>query len=108
MSKQRPLTERQQEIYDLIETACHTGMPPTIRELMAATGINSPNGISCHLRSLKKKGRIEIDETKSRGIRLVATDVSVRKEGGLVFVSTSGPVAFTVEEWKRWAKNQSR
>jgi repressor LexA len=42
-----------------------------VREIGSAHGITSPNGVICHLRALAKKGLIEHDRLKSRGIRLV-------------------------------------
>jgi repressor LexA len=100
------LTPRQKQIYDLVESACLDGVPPTVRELMDATGIRSPNGITCHLRALKKKGRIEMDAAKARNIRLVEGKVRVSRTGSWVFVSTSGPVAFTRDEWRAWLNEQ--
>ena len=51
------LTPRQAEILALIRDHMRReGFPPTPRELMALTGIKSPNGIVCHLASLKRKG----------------------------------------------------
>ena len=100
------LTPRQSEIYDLVRRRCHDGQPPTIRELMAATGIQSPNGIKTHLDTLRRKGWIEVDPTKSRGIRLVADTVDVRHAGSRVLVSTSGPVAYTLAKWRAWLEEQ--
>lgn len=66
------LTERQQEILDVI--ANHTrkyGYPPTIRDIGARTGITSSNGVNDHLQALERKGYIERDRYAARGIRLV-------------------------------------
>lgn len=62
------VTKRQEQIYKIIVKAIHNGRPPTIRELGAATGINSPNGIMCHLKALEKKGLITRIPGVSRGI----------------------------------------
>lgn len=69
-AKTTQLTARQAEILALIRDGIVNGRCPTLRELMAATGIRSPNGIACHLRFLKKKGAITVDERSARGIRL--------------------------------------
>jgi len=37
------------------------GVGPTIRDLMAATGIGSPNGVVSHLNNMLAKGIIEWD-----------------------------------------------
>lgn len=34
--------------------------PPTVREMAARMGISSPNGIVCHLKSLRRKGFLRI------------------------------------------------
>ena len=67
-----PLTKRQQQIFDLIKDHIETnGWPPTVREIGAATGIRSPNGVMCHLKPLVKKGWIEMPlAAHSRCIRL--------------------------------------
>ncbi len=78
------LTPRQRFVLRLIRDAIvQRGMPPTIREIMDATGINSPNGVVVHLRRLVAKGYITVDTprgggnigAKARGIRLVGAVV---------------------------------
>ena len=54
----KPLTERQQAIYDFIADAIRSGGPPTIREIMDVFGINSTNGVRTTLETLEKKGYI--------------------------------------------------
>lgn len=54
------LTRRQQQLLDyMVEHQQKTGLPPTIREMGAHLKINSPNGVMCHLRSLRRKGVVE-------------------------------------------------
>ena len=68
----KPLTERQQKIYDFIaETIRSRGAPPTIREIMDAFDINSTNGVRTTLAALEKKGHIRRHARLSRGIELV-------------------------------------
>ena len=65
----KPLTDRQQAIYDFI--VAHqkkNGFPPTIRELMAQFDIGSTNGIRWHLKYIQKKGKIRVVPGISRGI----------------------------------------
>lgn len=71
MSATKPLTERQQQIMDLIREGVERGRAPTVREIAQACGIASPNGVMCHLRALEKKGHIT-RERHSRNISLVA------------------------------------
>ena len=68
----KPLTERQQAIYDFIaETIRSRGAPPTIREIMQVFDINSTNGVRTTLAALEKKGHIRRHARLSRGIELV-------------------------------------
>jgi len=67
----KPLTNRQQQIFDLIkETINNTGMPPTRAEIASFFGFKSANAAEEHLKALAKKGYIEILPGTSRGIRL--------------------------------------
>lgn len=67
----RPLTQRQQEVLDLIKsTMLDTGMPPTRAEIARQLGFRSANAAEEHLKALAKKGVIEILPGTSRGIRL--------------------------------------
>ena len=67
----KPLTERQQAIYEFIANAIRTrGAPPTIREIMEVFEINSTNGVRTTLAALEKKGHIRRHARLSRGIEL--------------------------------------
>ncbi|MBK1673167.1 repressor LexA [Ectothiorhodospira shaposhnikovii] len=66
------LTPRQTEILDFIRDCLQSnGLPPTREEIMRAFGFRSPNAAECHLRTLARKGAIEILAGTSRGIRLL-------------------------------------
>ncbi|NUF49772.1 transcriptional repressor LexA [Gilliamella sp. ESL0250] len=68
----RPLTERQQQIYNLIKDNIQTtGMPPTRAEIAQKLGFRSANAAEEHLKALAKKGAIEMIAGSSRGIRLL-------------------------------------
>ena len=76
----RPLTKRQQQIYDLIKVNIQdTGMPPTRAEIAKHFGFKSANAAEEHLKALAKKGYIEMLAGTSRGIRLV--DEMLEEEG---------------------------
>jgi repressor LexA len=65
------LTDRQQQILGLIETAIErTGAPPTRAEIAAELGFRSANAAEEHLQALARKGVIELVGGTSRGIRL--------------------------------------
>ena len=68
----KPLTQRQQAIYDFIaKTIRSRSAPPTIREIMGVFDINSTNGVRTTLAALEKKGHIRRHARLSRGIELV-------------------------------------
>lgn len=78
----KPLTARQQEIYDLIKAhMMQTGMPPTRIEIAQQAGFRSPNAAEEHLRALARKGAIEMIAGSSRGIRLLLEDETIEDEG---------------------------
>jgi repressor LexA len=65
------LTDRQQQILDLIERAiASTGSPPTRAEIATELGFKSANAAEEHLQALARKGAIELVSGTSRGIRL--------------------------------------
>ncbi len=73
------LTERQEEVYKFIrEKIRGRGYGPTVREIAARFGIQSPNGVVCHLKALEKKGLITREPNMSRAIQLAAEPIEVR------------------------------
>lgn len=66
------LTERQEQILRLVRELTEvSGFPPTRAEIAERMGFRSVNAAEQHLRALEKKGRIEISEGASRGIRVL-------------------------------------
>lgn len=71
MTELKPLTPRQQQVFDLIkDNISDTGMPPTRAEIATFFGFKSANAAEEHLKALAKKGYIEMLPGTSRGIRL--------------------------------------
>ena len=71
MIELKPLTPRQQQVFDLIKgNIVDTGMPPTRAEIAIFFGFKSANAAEEHLKALAKKGYIEMLPGTSRGIRL--------------------------------------
>jgi repressor LexA len=65
------LTDRQQQILDLVQSAIErTGAPPTRAEIATELGFKSANAAEDHLQALARKGVIELVGGTSRGIRL--------------------------------------
>lgn len=80
----KPLTERQQQIYDLVKLHIQsTGMPPTRAEIASQLGFRSANAAEEHLKALARKGAIEMIAGSSRGIRLLLED---EEEEGLPLI----------------------
>lgn len=66
------LSNLQTDIYEFIrEYIDREGRPPTNREIGAQVKIESTGHVDYHLSVLEKKGYIERDRKKSRGIRVV-------------------------------------
>ena len=65
------LTDRQQQVLDLVQSAIErTGAPPTRAEIANELGFKSANAAEEHLQALARKGVIELVGGTSRGIRL--------------------------------------
>lgn len=65
----RPLSERQSAVLVFLQGFTdRNGYPPTIREIAEHFGIGSPNGVIGHLLALERKGYIQRDRHRSRGI----------------------------------------
>ena len=65
------LTAKQQQILELIRHAIETtGLPPTRAEIALAMDYSSHNAAEEHLRTLERKGAIEMVKGSARGIRL--------------------------------------
>jgi repressor LexA len=65
------LTPQQQKIFEFIRESIEaTGFPPTRAEIMTAFEFRSPNAAESHLRTLERKGAIELLRGSARGIRL--------------------------------------
>lgn len=70
----KPLTKRQQEIFDFILLRMSAnGAPPTRAEIAENFGFRSPNAAEDHLKALHKKGHIQLRAGTSRGILISET-----------------------------------
>jgi repressor LexA len=78
------LTPSQTRVLRFIQHSIHqTGMPPTRAEIAAELGFRSPNAAEQHLRTLARKGVIQLLPSASRGIQLCDT---MREQLGLPLV----------------------
>jgi repressor LexA len=79
-----PLTDHQQQILDYGREHLRLhGRSPTVPEIAVALDFPSPNGVTCHLETLARKGWIENDLAASRGIRLTTAALHATGDGGL-------------------------
>lgn len=77
----KPLTPRQQQVFDLIKTRIEeSGMPPTRAEIAKELGFRSANAAEEHLKALARKQAIEIVPGASRGIRILLNDNAANDE----------------------------
>ena len=85
------LTDRQQEILDLIKSNLEdNGLPPTRADIARTLGFKSPNAAEQHLRAIEKKGFISILAGASRGIILnTEEDLGIPVVG---LVAAGGPI----------------
>ncbi len=71
VSSPAALTQRQQEVLEIIQRTVRTsGFPPTRAEIAAELGFRSVNAAEDHLQALARKGVIDLMPGASRGIRL--------------------------------------
>ncbi|MDE1233134.1 MULTISPECIES: transcriptional repressor LexA [Vibrio] len=81
----KPLTPRQQQVFDLIRSKIdETGMPPTRAEIARELGFRSANAAEEHLKALARKQVIEIIPGASRGIRILLE--AANEETGLPLI----------------------
>lgn len=68
----KPLTDKQQQVFDLIVEHIEVkGYPPTRAEISEAIGCKSPNSADLHLKAIAKKGVIELHPGAFRGIKII-------------------------------------
>ncbi len=66
-----PNYEKQKKILEYIEQYSNiNGYPPTVREIGAAVGLNSPSTVHGYLQRLERDGKLEKGEGSSRALRL--------------------------------------
>ncbi len=65
-----PLTAKQEAVYNFLVKKMQNGIPPSVREICAATGIKSTSTVHAILGVLEEQGYILRDAKYSRAIRL--------------------------------------
>ena len=72
------LTKSQQKVYDLLRKEAPRGVPPTVREICAATGLRSTSTVHAHLKTLERLGYITRDAGLNRSIRLEGSEAAAQ------------------------------
>lgn len=71
MNQIKPLSKRQQEILDFVDSQNRVrGFPPSVREIGEAVGLTSPSTVHSHLNTLQKLGYLRRDPSKPRAIEV--------------------------------------
>ena len=66
----KPLTKSQQKIYDFLKDRSQYGIPPSVREICAATGLKSTSTVHARLKALENLGYISRDAGLNRAIHI--------------------------------------
>ena len=64
------LIKSQQKVYDFLRQEASTGVPPTVREICAGTGLRSTSTVHAHLKTLERLGYISREAGLNRSIRV--------------------------------------
>ncbi len=72
----RKLSDKQSLVYAYLVKALASSIPPTVREICAATGIKSTSTVHAILASLEEQGYITRDAKFSRSIRIAGSSDS--------------------------------
>ncbi|MDE0271942.1 MAG: transcriptional repressor LexA [Bryobacterales bacterium] len=77
MEPRKPLTRRQRQVFDFIQTcAVETGSAPTLGEICSHFGFKSSNSARQHLHLIEQKGYLKLRPGRARGIRLTHRNAS--------------------------------
>lgn len=91
------LTKSQQLVYDyLCSTMAERAVPPSVREICAATGLRSTSTVHSHLKSLAALGYITRDAGLNRSIHIVGA--SAAKQVPILGKVTAGLPILAVED----------
>lgn len=83
----KKLTEKQLRVLNYVrEAIAETGFPPTRAEIAKSLGFRSANAAEEHLKSLARKGAIEMIPGASRGIRILDDEEVETKPAGLPII----------------------
>lgn len=90
------LTVSQQKVLDFLRERTANGVPPSVREICAATGIKSTSSVHGHLCALEELGYITRDTGLNRSIRIA--DESPVTQVPLIGRVTAGAPIYAFED----------
>ena len=90
------LTEKQLSVYNFLVKALGNGIPPSVREICAETGIKSTSTVHGILSLLEESGYIERDPRNSRSIRIAGSVATAQVP--VIGRVTAGQPILAVEE----------
>ncbi|MDR3344872.1 MAG: transcriptional repressor LexA [Oscillospiraceae bacterium] len=70
---EQPKGKTQQRVLAYLQERRHGGIPPTVREIMAAVGLKSTSSVQACLNSLERAGYIQRDKMRKRSLRLTSS-----------------------------------
>ncbi|MCL2884672.1 MAG: transcriptional repressor LexA [Oscillospiraceae bacterium] len=91
----KPLSAKQQRVLEYLQQRTSDGVPPSVREICAATGIKSTSSVHTYLKELEDAGYITREGRLNRSIRLPGDGVARVPLLGRV---TAGQPILAVEE----------
>ncbi len=74
----KKLSKSQERILDFLKERVSEGVPPSVREICAATGLRSTSTVHSHLKALEEMGYITRDEGLNRSIHIVGEEKAVQ------------------------------
>lgn len=78
------VTDRQIQVLQMVyQLTADRGYGPSYRELSDALQIRSTNGVSDHIKALRKKGLLDAEENRSRTARVTDEGVALLREQGV-------------------------
>ena len=92
----KKLSKSQQKVYDYLKERLEYGVPPTVREICAATGLSSTSTVHGHLKALESAGYINRGAGLNRSIRIEGQEQTTQVP--IVGRVTAGVPILAVEE----------
>ena len=92
----KKLSKGQQKIYDFLKEKAQYGIPPSVREICAATGLRSTSTVHAHLKTLEEEGYISRQAGLNRSIHIEGCEDTTQVP--IVGRVTAGMPILAVEE----------